>query len=362
MDKQQAIDYIHLRLDHDAPRDEIIGALIEQLHAPEAMVSKFVAQTEADYRKTKPQPLPTPVPPQPVTLPPWLEEMSIGFQPVEAPAQVDESQADWMQRLAQGSVTLGSSEAAVVEPLPGWALAASQPEAPHTPGTAPASPLWEQEAQVQSLPPQKITNTTEAAKFVTAEYSKGRSKQEISAELAIRTGESQDLTEKFVTITIAKLEKSKAQQKPSFPADKSSAKLDDPALSKYVVNELAKNRKRSDVVMAICERTGVDWSEAQRFVGQINAEQHTTINARKNRLIIPMCIGAIILGFVLTIGTAVPVLYLVTGRTEEFYALIQSSGVSYDNLSAIPWIFGTGIAMIGGGIIGLVLAIQSQME
>ena len=191
-------------------------------------------------------------------------------------------------------------------------------------------------AQVESKPPQKITNTTEAADFVIAEYARGRPKLEIAAELATRTGEPQNLTEKFVNLTIAKSEKSKTQEKPRHPSKKQPIDFNNPALEKYVVGELTKNRKRSDIVMTICERTGADWSEAQRFVGQVSAEQHTTINARKNRLIIPMCIGAIVLGFVFTIGTAYPMLYLITGRWAEFYSMVSSMGNMSDYINVAP--------------------------
>jgi hypothetical protein len=75
-----------------------------------------------------------------------------------------------------------------------------------------------------------------------------------------------------------------------------------------------------------------------------------------------MCIGAIILGFVFAIGTAIPMIYLVTGRWAEFYSTVSSMGNLSDYINAAPYIFGTGIVLIAGGIIGLVVAIQSQME
>jgi hypothetical protein len=402
MDKQQAIAYIHQMLDQDHTREEIVIGLVEQLRAPEAMVKKFVNQTETEYRKTKPPPLPTPIPSQPVKLPPWLEEMTIGSQPQQAANLREEPQPDWMQRLAEGTDNAGSTAAAaVVEPLPDWVQPASEPAVSSPP--APASPSWEEEAQdfvvtqlqygrlhsdiadeladrvgiplnraqsfvtgiaaqVESKPPQKITNTTEAAGFVIAEHTGGRPRPEIAAELATRIGEPKNLTEKFVSLTIANYEKTKAQENPLSSIKKSLIDPDDPALVNFVIGELTKNRKRSDIVMEICERTGVHWSEAQRFVGQVGAEQHTTINTRKNRLIIPMCIGAIVLGFVFTIGTAYPMLYLVTGRWEEFYSMVSSMGNMSDYISAAPYIFGTGIVLIAGGIIGLVTAMQSQME
>ena len=369
MDKQEAINYIHQMLDQDHSREEIVRGLVDQLRAPEAIVTKFVAQTEAEHRKNKSQKLPEAIPPQPVKLPPWLEELSTG------------------QELSYGQ----PSTQPTVEPTAAY---------PSTP--IPASPSWESEAEkfvtsqlqygrldsdiadeladrvgisqsraesfvavissrVHSATPVKISNTTEAADFVKAEVAKGHPKLEIVAELAARTGEPQNLTEKFVSLTIAKLEKSKDQAPPQFSVEP-PIDLNKPAIVNYVVSELTKNRKRSDIVMAICERTGVNWSEAQRFVGQVSAEQHTAINARKNRLIIPMCIGAVILGFIFTIGTVYPMIYWITGRTAEFISKTQSmSGIS-NYIQAAPYIFLTGIGMVAGGVMGLIMAMRSQME
>jgi hypothetical protein len=406
MDKQQAIAYIHQRLDQDATREEIVRLLVEKLHAPEAMVTKFVAQVDAEYQKEKPQspPHPEPAHPQVAKLPPWLEEMTIGSQPGQPELQSTGSQPDWMQQLAQNAVLTGSPAAEkVIEPIPDWAQPASVTGTLSPSGTAPAAPSWEEEAQefviaqiqygrlhsdiadeladrvgiplaraqsfvmgiaaeVHSIPPKKITNTTEAADFVLTEYANGRPKMEIAAELATRTGEPLHLTQKFTALSIDKAEKAKAQEKRPPVAENASVNLNNPELVKFVVAELTKQRKRSDVVMEICERTGVHWSEAQRFVGQVMVEQRSAINARKNRFIIPMCIGAIILGFVFAIGTAIPMIYLVTGRWAEFYSTVSSMGNLSDYINAAPYIFGTGIVLIAGGIIGLVVAIQSQME
>ena len=403
MDKQQAITYIHQMLDQDATREEIVRGLVDQLHAPEAIVTKFVTQTEAEYRKNEPQPSHEPVPPQPVKLPPWLEEMSVGAQSIQPTTQPDAPQPDWMQRLADGAAIPGSAAAAdIEEPLPDWVQASSPPATPYLPPSTPASQSWENEAQafvfaqlqygrlhsdiadeladrvgitqgqaesfvtviasqVHIPSPQKITNTAEAAEFIITEHAKGRARLEIAAELATRTGEPQNLTEKFVSLTITKFEKSSAQEEPPSPR-KPPVDLNKPALVKYVVGEFARNRKRNDIVITICERTGVHWSEAQRFVGQVYAQQHATINARKNRLIIPMCIGAVVLGFVFTIGTVYPMVYFFTRRWGEFISITQSMGSISDLINAAPYIFLTGIAMIGGGIIGLIMAMRSQME
>ncbi len=419
MDKQQAIAYIHQQLDQGQPCEEIVRTLVEQLRAPQAMVSKFVTQTEAEYRKNQPVAPPTPHPPATVKLPPWLAELS-GGQPLsggqslsegQSPSTIQpptpladqsgEAQPDWMQRIAAAAAVPAVSQ----EPIPAWTQPASQP-ASQPAASAPAQsmnarPSWEAEARafalaqlkigrlhsdiaseladrvgiplsraeaivavlaarVESAPPPRITNTTQAADFVNAEYTRGRPKLEIAIELAARTGEPQDLTQKFVALTIAKAEKTKDQG--SAPPAKPTIDPDNPELEKYVVSELTKNRKRSDIVMALCERTGAEWSEAQRFVGQVSAEEQTKINARKNRLVVPMCIGAIVLGFLFTIGTAYPMIYVINGRTADFISMARSVGGIGDYIQFAPYIFVTGIALIAGGGIGLITALQSQME
>lgn len=349
MDKQQAIAYINQRLDQDASCEEIVRDLVAQLRAPEAVVTKFVSQIETEHRKNKPQSLPTPAAPQQVILPAWLEEMSGGKQPTPLPAtQSWEAEAKNFVLSQLQFERLHSDIADELTDRFGIPMDRAQ------------NFVNAVAAQTYKIPPKKITSKEEAADFVIAEYAKGRPKLEIASELATRTGEPWDLTEKFVAQTITKSEQSKAQEKPSKESRIPEVDFTDPALTKYVIDEITKNRKRNDIVMAICERTGADWSEAQRFVGKISTEQHGAINARKNRMILPLCIGAIVLGFIFTIGTAYPMLYFFTGRKEEFLMMVQSMGNLSDYINAAPVIFGTGIALIAGGIIGLFTAIQSQ--
>lgn len=367
MDKQQAIDYIYKMLDQGHACEEITRNLVVQLHAPEALVIKFVAQTESEYRKNRPQVPPVPVPPQPVKLPPWLDELSIGGQSTPSQMQPEEPSPFQIQQTTKGRDAPWEDDARsfVLTQLQYGRLNSDiADELVDRVGI----PLDQAEnfvsaiaAQIHSKAPVKITNSSEAADFVVAEYTRGRPKLEIASELALRTGEPQNLTEKFVALTITKHEKLITKENTT-SANQPSVDFYKADIVQYVIRELSKNRKRSDIIMALCERTGADWNEAQRFVSQVSAEQHTNISARKNRLIIPMCIGAIVLGFVFTIGTAIPMLYLVTGRWSEFYSMLNSLGSFRDYIGAAPYIFGTGIVLVAGGIIGLVTAMQSQMD
>ena len=364
MDKQQATTYIKERLDQDLPREEIIRGLVEQLHAPEAMVSKFVVKVETEYHKQVPQPSPTSAPPQPVKLPSWLAELSAG-QSLSDGQQMSADQTDT-------TVATNDSRPSWEEEARNWVTSQLKIDRLHSDiayelADRVSIPLYQAEnlvttiaSQVESVPLPKITTITEAADFVKAAYIQRRPKLEIAAELAVRTGEPQDLTEIFVIKTIAQLEKTMALEQPA-PGKVSRVALNTPKTVKYVIAEFARHRKRSDIVMSLCERTGADWQEAQRFVAQVSAENHTRINARKNILIIPMGIGAVVLGLLLTLGAAYPIVIWFTRGAGELRTMSQSGGWIGDYVQVAPYLFFTGIAFMAGGALGLVIALRSQI-
>lgn len=77
MDKAETNSYNCSKLDRDQSCDEKIRGLVDLLHAPEALKSKFDEQTESEYRKSKSLTLPPCISPQSTTNPPWLDELSI---------------------------------------------------------------------------------------------------------------------------------------------------------------------------------------------------------------------------------------------------------------------------------------------
>ena len=48
--------------------------------------------------------------------------------------------------------------------------------------------------------------------------------------------------------------------------------MDRDALVKYIVAELDKNVPRNDIILDICEKTGVKWEQAERFVENVEKE------------------------------------------------------------------------------------------
>jgi hypothetical protein len=305
MDKQAAIDFIYEKLDQNYSPDSIVDMLIAQVKAPREMLVKFVAQVETQYRAMHPVPPPSPLPqPAAATLPPWLQELETG---VDIPPE-------------------------------------------------------QQSAEPAFAPPPQITTAQEAADFVNAGLDKDRPLQDIVANLAQLTGETYALAERFVLQTLSKRQRAHSLEPTPevFSPTKKIAAFDDPDLTKYVLGELSRHRKRSDVVMSICERTGAEWSEAQRFVGKVAVEQRGLINARKNMLVIPFGIGTILLGVFLSISSANGFIYYMSALLDFEYTPLNLPSVT--SLEYSPIAFGIGIVMIAGGAIGIFLGLRSQFD
>lgn len=102
-------------------------------------------------------------------------------------------------------------------------------------------------------------------------------------------------------------------------------------ISAYIIKELAKSRKPNDVVLGLCEKTGMQWAEAAQLVKQVRASSGQEIAARQSPILI--LFSALLLLF----GIGLVFAFL-------FVPIISKSSVSRLLL---------GIGMILGGIIGL---------
>lgn len=117
--------------------------------------------------------------------------------------------------------------------------------------------------------------------------------------------------------------------------------MKDQELHNFVVRELGKGRRRSDVTMDVCERTGMDWQTAQKFVYQVAFERRKEVAARQSPL-------AIIFGVSFIVGGLGMALLSV-------FATLQGLVISYQGVPYVGNISGVvlGMLLIAGGVIGL---------
>lgn len=136
-----------------------------------------------------------------------------------------------------------------------------------------------------------------------------------------------------------------------------------PKVEKFVVQMLTSNQKSSEAVMAICERTGLSWDEAQRLVSRIAAKNHKMLKARQNR-------GPLILSLIaLSVGGVL--IFAGVGEALTIYATLQGTqsgeelvlrAASQEFLRRTFWALVIGGSLLLGGAVGLFMALRNQFE
>jgi hypothetical protein len=112
-------------------------------------------------------------------------------------------------------------------------------------------------------------------------------------------------------------------------------------ITAYIVTELGKHRNPNDIIIAVCERSGMKWSDAQQFMQRVQSEHRSEITGRQNLLLIVLGVITVIAGLVVSIGASAVTLF---GLNFEF---------DYVPYGGNLLIFGVGLAMMAGGGIGL---------
>jgi hypothetical protein len=67
-------------------------------------------------------------------------------------------------------------------------------------------------------------------------------------------------------------------------------------LTKFIVRERGKRRSRNDIIVSVCERSGMQWRAAERFVIQVLDEYRDKVTGRYDRLILVIGIATIVGG------------------------------------------------------------------
>lgn len=109
----------------------------------------------------------------------------------------------------------------------------------------------------------------------------------------------------------------------------------------FVIRELGKHRQRNDIVQRLCETSGINWKEAEKFVQQVEAENTSTIALRQSPLVTLVGIGTAIGGLGLM---AWIVWETLQGAVITLFYVPYLGNLSY---------FFTGLAMMVAGIWGM---------
>jgi hypothetical protein len=122
----------------------------------------------------------------------------------------------------------------------------------------------------------------------------------------------------------------------------------------FVVDELAKQHSRNEIIRRLCERTGMMWPDAEKLVRQIEADHGQDIRARQSPLLVALSVAIFIGGVGSILYCAV---YFISFANTDAITIPNPRGVVF----AIGALF-TGITMIAGSLFGLRQTIKELFE
>jgi hypothetical protein len=117
-------------------------------------------------------------------------------------------------------------------------------------------------------------------------------------------------------------------------------------LTDFIIRELTRHHDRKEIVRNVCERGGLAWKDAERFVHLVEAKHGRTIAKRQTPLLLFISIGTLMLGMGLLAMNMQSLFALF--QTDVIGQVLSARGSYYQLLGLI-----TGLGMTVGGLIGL---------
>jgi hypothetical protein len=98
----------------------------------------------------------------------------------------------------------------------------------------------------------------------------------------------------------------------------------DEKLHEYILSRLSGDAPEDDIILSICEHTGLDWQSVRALVDEVKADHEPEIEMRRFPLMGLVSIVFVALGLILAFG---PVFYLwsILGITQIFFDAISGT-------------------------------------
>ncbi len=325
MEKQEAIDFVFREIEKNRPEEEIVEELSGLLGAPQDIVRGFVSRTLASRSTIEPM-IPAgaaavlvsetqPLPPEE----PALDEGAIPGEETPAPQ-------DYQELAPPGDSSLEEAQFAgdfqQVEDVP--METEVQPAEEYQ--------LVEDDQLIEDFQPVEDVQLVE--------------------ELELEEEDHADETIPPPAPVWDPDALTKKSAEPLSPGDQAR-------LEKAILAALSKQRRQSDVVMMVCERTGMSWDQAQRLVAEVSMKNRKSLNRRQGMVQILLSLLAVLAGLAL--------IFLVLSELYTFYRLYtqpEAMGTApYAVLDRYTITAGVlGVLLFLGGITGMVLGIRKRLD
>ena len=147
----------------------------------------------------------------------------------------------------------------------------------------------------------------------------------------------------------------------TFPTERAPV-YDQEALEAMILKALRGNQRQSDIVMDVCENTGMSWNQAQRLVARIATKHHKHLVSRQNMIIIPLSVLALLAGLALLGASINEGLQMAQALAESPSGLPASTSTMEFFIREGLWGLVIGMSLLLGGIYGLIRALQTQFS
>lgn len=118
--------------------------------------------------------------------------------------------------------------------------------------------------------------------------------------------------------------------------------MDHSEITNFIIREYSKRRHMDDIIIKVCEKTGMQWDDAEQIVQKVYFDHQGEISSRKQILVTSIAVSTIVIGIILSLSILVATL---------------SGWVIYFLKFPLPYLgnlllFGLGIVITAGGIKG----------
>lgn len=117
-------------------------------------------------------------------------------------------------------------------------------------------------------------------------------------------------------------------------------------ITDLIIRKMGSHSSRNEIIIAICEKSGLDWTDAEKLIQQVEEEHHGKIATRQSPVLIFISILTIIGGAGLLIYGIMFFLGFYQAETGQRVLLL---GAGYLRILSMV----AGLGMLGGGLYGL---------
>ena len=118
-------------------------------------------------------------------------------------------------------------------------------------------------------------------------------------------------------------------------------------VNEKILEDLTDVRDIDDIVMDVCEKTGLDWNEAETYVNGLAVKNKNKITLAQSPLLVLIALGTFLAGAAIILSDIYQAYEIYLANTQAFVIYMVTNG------SGLFWNFILGTAMITGSLKGM---------